>query len=97
MEADGFEARGEENALGDDDGDESHHGEVGVEGLEVSAGRVTAERCRLAERESELERPGLERIGAIAGCVGRREDVDNLLAAGMQQFEGFFSESRLAD
>jgi hypothetical protein len=97
MEADGLETRRVQNALGHDDRDESHDGEVSIERANLIELAFAAQGGRLTQRQTEFERFGLERIGAGAGSVGRREDVDDFLALRVQRLKGFLSERGLTD
>src|SRR5712692_10031957 len=98
MEADGFEARGEEDALGDDQRHERHHDQIGGEGFDLITDRVALEGGRLAERHVQGEGFGFERIrAAAADRLGWREDMHHLLAAGVQQFQGLLAEGGLSD
>ena len=79
MKANRLVPRRVQDALGHDQRHEGHHQQVRVERAELLEGLVALEGRRLAERYAQPERLGLERVGAAAGRVGRREDVDDSL------------------
>src|ERR1700737_5040811 len=51
----------------------------------------------MAERQAERQRLGLERVGAAAGRVGRRENMNDFFAARMEQLQGALGKRRLPD
>src|ERR1700674_4797127 len=51
----------------------------------------------MAERQAERQRLGLERVGAAAAGAGRREDMNDLLAARMEHLQGALGKRRLPD
>ena len=95
MEADRLKARREENSFRNDQRDKRHHAEVSVEGFDLIEDRLTLERSRLAERQARRERLRFEWIGAAAGRVRRAKNVDDPVAAGVQDFERLLGEGSL--
>jgi hypothetical protein len=88
-------ARQIKDSLGHDYRYEHEHRQVGVERLEMGVGLVAAKRGGLAHREAERERPSLERIGTVAGRIGRREDMNDFLAARQKRIQRLFRKRRL--
>jgi len=86
-----------QDSLGNDYRDKCHYGEVGVERFELFVGRLGAEGGRLAKRKSKFKRPGFKRVRPSSRGLWRREHVDDLVAARLQNFECFGGECRLAD
>jgi hypothetical protein len=95
MEANGLETRRVKNSLRNDDRDEGHDREVGVERANLLELAFAAQGGRLAQRQSEFERFGLERIGS-PGSVRRGKHVHNLLTVRMKLIKGFLGEGCLA-
>src|SRR3984893_1884654 len=86
-----------QDALGHYQRYEGHHQQVRVERAELLEGLVALEGRRLAERYAQPERLCLERVGAAAGRVWRREDVDDLFAARVEHLERALGKGRLPD
>src|SRR6266851_2496183 len=97
MKADRFVPRRIEDSFRNDQRNERQDREVGLQRFELLVSRIGAERGRLAEWKSKLERFGLERIRPSAGDLGRRKDLDDFVAACAQQLECFLRESCLAN
>ena len=97
MKTDRLVLRRIEDALGHDQRHERHHQQFRLDCAELCESLFALEGRRLAERHAERERLGLQRVGAAAGRVGRRKDVDYLFAARMEHLQGALGKRRLSD
>ena len=94
---DRLQRRREEDALGEDVGDEGHHVEVGGEGLVGLEDLVALEVAGAEDGDAPLLGRGAQRVGPAALGRRRRGDGDDLLAVVEQAFEDGLAEGGLAD